>query len=412
MLSWLNFIPLSVLAGPTSRAQTERRALNQTIETVESMVRDPKATTMAKRHGLSLVNVSWEDTGRNKNSSVGPNISDMTIGVRDSHGKLHPMPVYRFDNYHDKTADLDADNIWLRTGNENGGRLQTTKLVDLLDDLKSYLSRPSSFKAEDDSLIAARDSHFLVSAQACFLPISLGGEATFTPVIYNYQSRSGHPAVLTIVSTREGTSVQVVENDSGYMSEVLYFNDDGQRAPFTATRLSTFKESGGDKTTDAKDASEDAGLDVVLVIQVPLKHRRQSFSPFGFQADSEDMMMPSAAPMMKSRSASGHSNVETAVIGHGKTEGRFKEINNLKIERDTRFPIRVTAQFYKATSNGVVTHADVAALREQIDKVYADGDHVGSLISYGISHRPTEWVRRGNDSSTWASPIWSWHKAD
>jgi hypothetical protein len=412
MLSWLSFIPLSALSAPISRAQTERGALDRTIQTVESMVRDSSAVRTAKRHGLSLVNVSWEDTGRSKNSALGPNISDMTIGVRDSQGKLHPMPVYRFDNYHDKTADLEAENIWMRTGNAHGNPLQNTRLVDLLDDLRDHLSRPSSLASSNDSMMAARDSHFLVSAQACFLPISHQGKATFTPVIYNYQSRSGHPAVLTIVATREGTSIQVVENDSGYMSEVLYFNDDGKRAPFTATRLSTFKKNGGDETTSAEDASEDAGLDVVLIIQVPLKTQRPLFSPFGLADEAEPIMLPSAAPMEKSRSAGGRSNVETAVIGHGKTEGPFKEINGLEIKRDPRFPVRVTAQFYKATSNGVATSADVAALRAQIDKVYADGDYVGSLVSEGLSQRPTEWVGRKPDRhSIWSDPVWDWHKA-
>ena len=148
-------------------------------------------------------------------------------------------------------------------------------MVDVLSDVRDYLSRPSGFRASSDDLTASRDSHFLVSAQACFLPISATGTSTFTPVIYNYQSRRD-PAVMTVVATREGTSIQVVENGSGTMSEVLYFNADGQRAPYTATRLSTFKATGGDATTRASDAAEDAGLDVVLIIQVPLKQPRVS----------------------------------------------------------------------------------------------------------------------------------------
>ena len=44
------------------------------------------------------------------------------------------------------------------------------------------------------------------------------------------------------MATSRGTSIQVVENSSGYMSEELFFNDDGERAPFTATRLSTFND--------------------------------------------------------------------------------------------------------------------------------------------------------------------------
>ena len=57
---------------------------------------------------------------------------------------------------------------------------------------------------------------------------------------------------------------------------------------------------------------------------------------------------------------------EEAVIGHGELEGPFVEIDGLKIKRDTRFPVRVTVQFYKATSNGVVSQADMAEIARQI----------------------------------------------
>jgi len=416
MLTFLTFLATIGLANGATRAETRDNRFNKTIRAVEQMVWDNDAQRLARRHGLSLVNVSWEDTGRSKNSSWGPNISDMTIGVRDSRGALHPMPVFRFDNFHDKTADLDADDMWVRTGNESGERLRTTRLVDLLDDVKSHLHDPSSFGGREDSLLANRDSHLLVSAQACFLPISSSGKATFTPVLYNYQSQPGNPAVMTIVATREGTSVQVVENDSGYMSEVLYFNDDGDRAPFTATRLSTFKANGGDATTSAREATEDAGLDVVLVIQVPLKHRTRTRS-WGYTEDAvelESLKIPNAAPMASGGGSFGRrkrSDVETAVLGHGPTEGRHKEINDLTIVRDTRFPIRVTAQFYKATSNGVITNRDVAELKAQIDKVYASGDFVGSLVTGGTTHRPTEWIRPIRTYRGWDRPIETWHKA-
>ena len=411
MLAFFSLLATIGLANATTRAEVANTRFNKTIRAVEQMVWDADAQRLARRHGLSLVNVSWEDTGRSKNSSVGPNISDMTIGVRDSSGELHPMPVFRFDNFHDKTADLDAGDLWVKTGNEDGGRLQSTRLVDLLDDVKSHLHDPSSFIGRNDSLLAGRDSHLLVSAQACFLPISAEGTATFTPVLYNYQSQPGNPAVMTIVATREGTSVQVVENDSGYMSEVLYFNDDGQRAPFTATRLSTFKAKGGDATTSSSEASEDAGLDVVLVIQVPLKHRARSWGYLG-QAEAEDMpSIGGLAGSSKGAARSRSSDVETAVLGHGPTEGPHKEINDLSIVRDRRFPIRVTVQFYKATSNGVINNADVAELKAQIDKVYASGDFVGSLVTGGSTHRPTEWVAPVRTSNGWARPIESWHKA-
>ena len=38
----------------------------------------------------------------------------------------------------------------------------------------------------------------------------------------------------------------------------------------------------------------------------------------------------------------------------GKVEGEFEELCDLKIERDPQFPIRLTLQFYKATSDGLL----------------------------------------------------------
>jgi hypothetical protein len=378
---------------------------DSTIQKVEGMVWDSTVNAMVADQGLVAVNVTWEDTGRSKGSVWGPNISDMTIGVRDSGGALHPMPVIRFDNFTDTTADLDPDRFWLRVGNARGRKLEAASLSDVLQSTRSYLHDPGSWSGWRSSLWAERDSHVLVSAQACFLPVPRSGEATFTPVLYNYQSYPGNPAVLTMVATREGTSIQVVENASGYMSEVLYFNEDGERAPYTATRMSDFIAGGGDGNPSSVSAANQDSLNVVLLIQVPLKHKEQARWD-GYAMD--DMVMESA-PMASGAAMRSSSDVENAVIGHGDTEGPYAEINDLAIERDPRFPVRVTVQFYKATSNGVVTPADIAAIRRQIDRVYADGDYVGSLVTEGWTGRPTEWVAEPTEPQPrWSDGTWGW----
>ena len=390
-----------------------------TIQNVEQMVWNTDVQRMTDAHGLNVVNVTWEDTGRSKGSSVGPNISDMTIGVRDPSGALHPMPVIRFDNFSDKTADVRAEEFWLRTGNEDGRRLQTTSLADMLQHPRSYLHDPGSWTGKQSSLWSSRDEYVLVSAQACFLPIPEQGEATFTPVLYNYQSSPGNPAVLAIMATREGTSMQVVENEGGYLSEALYHNEDGQRAPFQAERVSQWAK---DQGIDVDSISADAGLDVVLLIQVPLKQREVSRHWYDELGDSWGYGSggaPASAPAMESSAAKKSSDVEMAVVSHGEVEGPFTEFHDLPIERDTRFPVRVTVQFYKATSNGVVSNADIAYVRKQIDKVYAKGDYVGSLVTGGYTGRPTESyppkydpkVTTDNGNATWADSFWSWHKA-
>ncbi len=394
---------LFILAATTAFARTQP-SYDSTIQKVEGMVWDSSVNAMVADQGLVAVNVTWEDTGRSKGSVWGPNISDMTIGVRDSGGALHPMPVIRFDNFTDTTADLDPDRFWLRVGNARGRDLEAASLSDVLQSTRSYLHDPGSWKGWRSSLWAERDSHVLVSAQACFLPVPRSGEATFTPVLYNYQSAPGNPAVLTMVATREGTSIQVVENASGYMSEVLYFNEDGERAPYTATRMSDFIAGGGDGNPSSISAANQDSLNVVLLIQVPLKHKEQQrWSDYAM----DDMMMESAP--MGATAMRSTSDVENAVIGHGETEGPFAEINDLAIERDPRFPVRVTVQFYKATSNGVVTPADIASIRQQIDRVYADGDYVGSLVTEGFTGRPTEWVSQTDEPAPrWSDGTWGW----
>lgn len=203
--------------------------------------------------------------------------------------------------------------------------------------------------------------------------------------------QAGNPAVLTIVATREGTSLQIVDNSADYMSGVLYFNQEGERAPFTVTRLSGFKAKGGDGTHGSVAAASEDGLNTVLVAQVPLKVKAPPARSWGGPLD--DLMMEEG---VESRSVG---DVETAVIGHGEVEGLFKELAGLSIERDPRFPVRVTVQLYQATSNGVVGDDDVARLRAQIDRIYAEGDYVGSLVTTAPTGRPTDWR---SDEPVWA----------
>jgi hypothetical protein len=408
------------LLAPAFAYSSVQSQFQSTIAQVEQMVWDNRVNQLAAAQGLRVLNVTWEDTGRNKGSAVGPNISDMTIGVRDARGQLHPMPVIRFDNFSDTTADVPSDDFWLRVGNERGGRLRTVSLADVLQDTRSYLSDPYSWAGRGRSVWNARDAEVLVSAQACFLPVPRDGEATFTPVIYNYQSYPENPAVLTIVATREGTSIQVVENEGGYLSEALSFNENGERAPFTATRLSDFRANGGDGTWGSVNAAGDDGLNTVLLIQVPLKQRPRPVPVYEAYGEMDDM---AAAPMAGAteRTSARRSDVEAAVIGHGETEGPFKELDGLSIERDPRFPVRVTVQFYKATSNGVADAGDLAEVRAQIDRVYADASWVGSLVTQGYTGRSTEWVQpppyrprpapAPTGDAHWADPFWSWGKA-
>jgi hypothetical protein len=380
----------------------------ETIENTAAMVWNENAQRLAAQYGLHILNVTWEDTGRYYNSSVGPNISDVTIQVQHQDPftdeyQLTLMPVIRFPNFSDLSADISLDKFFLLVGNERGEQLGKISLREYLGDIRQYLSEPYSWAGRGDSLLADRDTHVLVSAQAAFLPVPQKGLAEFNPVIFNYQSYQGDPAVLVVVATREGTSATIIDNvrdafPAGFSwGQRLFFNQDGDRASFTGQRFSDFRTQ-EQPSGDTPQAAGESGLNMVLIIQVPLK---QKYPMEGEMFFAEESVAGFAAP-----SLSAKSDVEAAVIGHGPVEGPFTEIDGLDIERDPRFPIRVTVQFYKATSNGAVSEGDMQEIAAQIERVYSEADYVGSLVVGGESSRPTEYDGPKTEPADWWQAFW------
>lgn len=400
--------PTPPVERPTS--PDYREVVRRTAE----MVSNSEAVRLVSKYGLQILNVTWEDTGRYKGSSVGPNISDMTLQVqqvdpRTKNYSLTCLPVIRFPNFSDRTGDVRPDQFYMLVGNERKKPLQRVSLRDFLGNLRLYLNNPSSWKGTRTSLLAERDTHVLVSAQACFLPIPKQGKAEFNPVLFNYQSVAGDPAVLTILATREGTSVTVIDNNrDGFAAgrtwgQRLFFNQAGERASLTGERQSDYEanQAANPKKPDGSPGVKvTKGLNMVLLIQVPLK---QKIRPMRANAPCP------STETCKSETAGGGpgaSDVENAVVGHGKVEGPFTEIADLDIERDTRFPIRVTVQFYKATSNGVVSASDIADIHDQIDKVYKNAEYVGSLVTEGETRRPTEYHGNKTEPADWWGTFW------
>lgn len=419
-----NVTPSTRENAPLISDISEFKQYGEVIERTKSMIRDPEAQRLAGDRNLQILDLTWEDTGRYDNSSVGPNISDMTIQVehrdpRTGEAQLHLMPVIRYPNFSDRTADVPMQNLSVLTGNEKGETVKPVLLAEVLENLRSYLTKPDSWTGSEKSLLAERDSHVLVSAQAAFLPIPKNGEATFNPVLFNYQSYPGDPAVLTILATREGTSATVIDNQrDGFEAgrtwgQRLFFNQDGDRASLTGKRISDFRAEQNNTEQSETNRTElppvevlaEDGLNMVMLIQVPLKQKK----PFGNFSTSGDMAFesaPAAAPLMQR----ARSNVEAAVIGHGPVEGPFTEIDNLAIERDPDFPIRVTVQFYKATSNGIVSAADLAEIDTQIKRIYDDADYVGSLVTDGRTDRPTDYNGNHQEPEDWWEQFWQHSK--
>lgn len=219
---------------------------------------------------------------------------------------------------------------------------------------------------------------------------------------------------IATIATREGTSVTVIDNlRDGFEAgrtwgQRLFFNQDGERASLTGQRKSEFlaQRQGQQNTAGAAEKEADReGLNLVLLIQVPLKQKAPEMYRTLDALEDTDVLYCCAMPCLPS-------DVEEAVIGHGKVEGPFAEIDGLDIERDDRYPVRVTVQFYKATSNGVVSKGDMADIAAQINKVYQQADYVGSLVVEGRTGRPTEHSGLHIEPPGWWDTFWLRHLAN
>src|SRR4051812_39472570 len=95
-------------------------------------------------------------------------------------------------------------------------------------------------------------------------------------------------------------------------------------------------------------------------------------------------------------------DVERAVLGHGPRLGAYQEGYGTALVRDERFPIRITIQFYKSTSDGIASEADLDGIAKSITNAYEHADYVGSLvIPPGDAHRPTAWQTMPREWFPW-----------
>lgn len=231
-------------------------------------------------------------------------------------------------------------------------------------------------------------------------------------MLFNYQSYEENPAVLAIIATREGTSVTVIDNkrdgfQGGYSwGQRLFFNQNGNRASLTGERLNDFTDKEENKIYAGRTLEENQDLNMILLIQVPLK---QKIITRKYEADYQKSVCESSQAIAL---RDNKSDIENAVIGHGKVEGPFTEIADLEIARDPAFPIRVTVQFYKATSNGIVSEKNIREISEQINKVYSNADYVGSLVLGGPTGRPAEYIGDKIPPPDWWEQFWKRHQTN
>lgn len=325
--------------------------------------------------GMTITTISWEDTARAKNSCWGPNISDMTLNVDD-----HRMPMIRKPNFYDETTDVDIDKFHVSVGNECGA---SVKRIPLKEYLQDFLNYNPTFDKESSSLLLERDEKILVSAQACVLPLA-NSQVEFVPQIFNYQTTPLDPAVLVIVASANGTSASIVTE----RHQKLYFNNNGKAFQYTATRLSTDR-----KNRNKKDSGEPMDLDemernVLMIFQIPLKQKeiRNSIPDTEYLGVALGM----GGIRCQSKGIMPRGGMENAMLSvSNKSKGPFKGGNGLKVQRDERYPIRLTFQYYKVTDTHILKKQDVTEINTQITNAYNIGSNTGSLVDT-TTNRVTE----------------------
>ena len=72
--------------------------------------------------------------------------------------------------------------------------------------------------------------------------------------------------------------------------------------------------------------------------------------------------------------------------------GLLDEDKDYVLERDERYPVRVTLQYYKATDNGAVNREIMDDIVKQLEASQKQADFMGSLVTEYDPNRPTEWV--------------------
>jgi hypothetical protein len=370
--------------------------------TISNIARDAELQQRLQRLELQAMNVSWEDTGRSKGSSVGPNISDLTLRVGD---KL--MPVIRAPNFSDKTFDASIEHFKVYVGNEIEGRpLKQITLKEYLENIGEYT------KSSTPNMYRPRDAALLVSGQACILPLATG-KVAFNGALYNYQSEPNDPAVLTIMATAQGTSTQTVDRNT----TTLYFNDHGNSVDLVVKRLADDRAARG-VPLEGPMSAEEKEKNVVYLFQIPLKTKPRpvrdvyacssgggwggfgvatlqcasyggpsasASSNFSFGVQDKSTLERHAKGAAPARGMD-HGIVEKGTESHGSYPGT----RGLLLERDDRFPIRATVMFYNPTDSPHIEDASLLYFKDRINNLYSKGVNAGSLVTEPNKGRPTE----------------------
>jgi hypothetical protein len=373
--------------------------------------------------GFHPVKISWEDIGRYQGSVWGDRISDVGIWVRqeeaDPATARLAISVRRDSNFRDKVLVVPASAI--KVHQRVGGRTIEKTLPARL--------------AELGLTSTSRDRNVIVSNQFAIVPVpgrtmrgaspeGVPPRAAFTFSIFPYGSTN-----LVITDVIEGSHVAIVGPGQ---HQLLFADDGGRRAPFTASRAED-RQDLLKLERELKAQGMDVDVQRYYLIQVPLRRdtagielsnmgappwRRVFQSPLGYEAGGAALdpgvegdvpggvvggivgglpaPPPASAPAQagiaaaqpKAKVAAESSDalarhkeagLARVAIGHGEAEGPYHAGSGYSGARADE-PIRVTVVYF-VTPVAEVTRRDMDAFAAAFERWDAQAIWGGSFVT-------------------------------
>lgn len=382
-------VPREEKAAGTTLAPPPRSRTDH-LSHVCRLGQDSASQQMARRYGLSVVDAAWEDMARDKHSSFGHRMTDLSL---KAHGFHRPCSIVRKPNFSDHTGDFDISQFNIKVGNEAGRSLHT-------EPLRDYVNRILVSDGSCQPAVIPPSHEVLVSAQSCLLPLA-EGHVDFNVEQYSYQARKPYASSLTVLSSVDGTSAQFVTS-AGRTS--LCYNRDGTSLPFSAERLKAVRVREG-RPEEGPVSAEEEQKKLLLIFQIPLKvptpkdpltsfpenlYLPMSGASASSRASYDFAPGSSARPNYALGASTGSSyaagaawmGTDHAQVGVSKTgkSGIFTSYKH-PIIFDPSAAIRCTVQHYLVTDRPTLLESDMAEMAKAIEDVYQGAKRQGSLVT-------------------------------
>lgn len=318
------------------------------FDRVTQLAEDRSAARLFSSFGFSPVKMSWEDMDRDQDSAWGARIADVGLwGRRDADepdSAQLMLTVRRDENFRDRVLLVPANNIKLQR--RVRGRMVQQSLPQRLRELG--LQSPSG----------RMDVNVVVSNQFSIVPVPRPEHVGTDMLAFNFSIRPYGSPTYVMASMLNGTSEVVV---AGHEHQLIYFDDNGRKAPFTAARASDRM-----RVVSAVNELKRLGLDVDVqrfyLVQVPLRQEAPVVPGNNGRPPLENEPTLGVSKSEQPMAAQGPKSqgLEDVVLGHGPTEGRYRVGSGFEGQRAEE-RVRVTVSYF-VTPRGPLTEKDLRVL--------------------------------------------------